>query len=674
MLLSSNQPRSVYLVATLLLLSATAFLPRQHFLHQNAATTTTSTQLFYSPLHIASPEEVLKLFAKRNAVILDVRSQAEIDLQGLIQTHGRPWVQVGCTAMECPSLPSAARSLFHSHSMPIIVHCSTGSRAAKAKQILDDMGYTQVVNAGAFTDLDYLQKAADRNREESHAEATAEFLGARGMGGMNKPLDPGTFMVDHSPVRGDGYGGASFESYEETFEPMVGPRGQSYKKKEEAKVYKNNRPNEPAFIDVDIEGKSPGVEEEEEEEEQVKEELPTIDMTDVMEEATGPPMTTEEGNDSYSREIPDLRKGRAKAAPEKKPEKTDKQSLRDRIKAMTERLSNSFGMDDAEEEEKEEEDLPQQQNNEEPTTPTMHSPAQEEQPPAKEESTEPPIRMDVAELVEEEPPRNGQESNLDNGKAAPLIDPWNDIRQPQSPSSHNTAHQEHYNSLFSDNSNQIENMNAQGEITHHTPAEVLVDRNNNGHTVNPHHVEVEVETDPFFANNLEEEVWKDEAKPIPPLDPWADPTNFPPRAPVEPILGVQPLDHGLEMDPSSSLKGGVRDGISIDPKNVEVPVGGYVDGWGFTPGMDPMAVAELEEEIQEVLEEDNHESEVQEEEQLQHASINSPVDPADSFVAMDSSIDPWVEENKPQAYQHVKGVNSPDEPGQFFTRFNTMGP
>ena len=101
-----SKPSSSVWIALLLLTSATAFLPLPR------TTTTTTTRLFLTPVHIATPDEVLALFARPDAVILDVRSQPEIDTQGLIQTNGRPWVQTSCTAMECPSLPGAAHTMF----------------------------------------------------------------------------------------------------------------------------------------------------------------------------------------------------------------------------------------------------------------------------------------------------------------------------------------------------------------------------------------------------------------------------------------------------------------------------------------------------------------------------------------------------------------------------------
>jgi hypothetical protein len=71
----------------------------------------TSTRIFLTPAYISSADEVLRIFAMPNSMILDVRTQPEIDTQGLIQTNGR-WLQTSCSPMECPSLAGAARTMF----------------------------------------------------------------------------------------------------------------------------------------------------------------------------------------------------------------------------------------------------------------------------------------------------------------------------------------------------------------------------------------------------------------------------------------------------------------------------------------------------------------------------------------------------------------------------------
>ena len=46
---------------------------------------------------------------------------------------------------------------------PIVIHCASGMRAGKAKEILEAQGYTNVLNAGGYSGLGYLQEAASKN-------------------------------------------------------------------------------------------------------------------------------------------------------------------------------------------------------------------------------------------------------------------------------------------------------------------------------------------------------------------------------------------------------------------------------------------------------------------------------------------------------------------------------
>ena len=72
-----------------------------------------NTVRYFTSVHIATPDQVLNIFNKPGAIILDVRSQPEIDTQGCIQTWDKNlWVQVSCTPTECPSLPGAAEKMF----------------------------------------------------------------------------------------------------------------------------------------------------------------------------------------------------------------------------------------------------------------------------------------------------------------------------------------------------------------------------------------------------------------------------------------------------------------------------------------------------------------------------------------------------------------------------------
>jgi len=65
----------------------------------------------------------------------------------------RPYLVLGITATH--SCSSVVLMLFHhnSSSAPIVIHCRSGRRAVKAKEVLKSHGYENVANAGGLHDL-----------------------------------------------------------------------------------------------------------------------------------------------------------------------------------------------------------------------------------------------------------------------------------------------------------------------------------------------------------------------------------------------------------------------------------------------------------------------------------------------------------------------------------------
>jgi phage shock protein E len=58
-----------------------------------------------------------------------------------------------CTPNDAALLQMTASNLLPSKTTPILVHCAAGRRAAKAKEVLDELGYETVVNGGGFDDV-----------------------------------------------------------------------------------------------------------------------------------------------------------------------------------------------------------------------------------------------------------------------------------------------------------------------------------------------------------------------------------------------------------------------------------------------------------------------------------------------------------------------------------------
>ncbi|CAB9513419.1 Rhodanese-like protein [Seminavis robusta] len=162
MVLLKKSPSALFAVTALMFLARST----RAFLRPSLPSRLLSTRHFFStpsPLDIGSPEEVLQVFNKPNAVILDVRSQPEIDSDGKIATSGDDkWLQVNCTPAACPDLEDTANEAFPNKDTPVVIHCASGMRAGKAKEILEELGYSNVINAGGYRDLDYLQEAASQ--------------------------------------------------------------------------------------------------------------------------------------------------------------------------------------------------------------------------------------------------------------------------------------------------------------------------------------------------------------------------------------------------------------------------------------------------------------------------------------------------------------------------------
>jgi rhodanese-related sulfurtransferase len=109
---------------------------------------------------LATPEEIRTLLANDDTVILDVRGPEEILETGYWKTKrpsdGRPhrWIQLACTRTEAPLLELTMDSLLDAKDQPILIHCKSGKRAGLAKRVLEKAGYTNVWNAGGWSDVE----------------------------------------------------------------------------------------------------------------------------------------------------------------------------------------------------------------------------------------------------------------------------------------------------------------------------------------------------------------------------------------------------------------------------------------------------------------------------------------------------------------------------------------
>lgn len=106
---------------------------------------------------VATPDEIQAALQNDKTTIVDVRSQEEILATGYLRTSydGMPhaWVHMQCTPDQAELLKLSATNLIRDKQAPVLIYCGSGKRAAKAKEVLETMGYETVLNGGGWTDV-----------------------------------------------------------------------------------------------------------------------------------------------------------------------------------------------------------------------------------------------------------------------------------------------------------------------------------------------------------------------------------------------------------------------------------------------------------------------------------------------------------------------------------------
>ena len=90
------------------------------------------------------PAQAKQLIAQ-GATVVDVRTPDEFSGGHLPQATNVPIQSFEVAAVD--------KLVGGDKTKPVVVYCAKGSRAAKAQQVLEDAGYTRVVNGGGFDDL-----------------------------------------------------------------------------------------------------------------------------------------------------------------------------------------------------------------------------------------------------------------------------------------------------------------------------------------------------------------------------------------------------------------------------------------------------------------------------------------------------------------------------------------
>lgn len=96
--------------------------------------------LFIGGLFLAYGQDSKQITSFEDVVLIDVRTPGEFK-QGSVE---------GAINVPLSSIQSNTSALPNDKNDKIVVFCLSGSRSAQAKLILQDMGYTQVVNGGTY--------------------------------------------------------------------------------------------------------------------------------------------------------------------------------------------------------------------------------------------------------------------------------------------------------------------------------------------------------------------------------------------------------------------------------------------------------------------------------------------------------------------------------------------
>jgi phage shock protein E len=88
----------------------------------------------------------LKALQHTNTVLIDVRTEQEF-AEGALP---------GATRIETENLAERIAAIAPDKDAPVVLYCRSGRRAEAAQDLLQELGYSQVINAGGYQDLNGL--------------------------------------------------------------------------------------------------------------------------------------------------------------------------------------------------------------------------------------------------------------------------------------------------------------------------------------------------------------------------------------------------------------------------------------------------------------------------------------------------------------------------------------
>ena len=135
-------------------------------LHQSYARNAASRSMAAPGVDVAPVDAIRRALEDPSTTLIDARSVGEIEQHGYYHNDNnndfvRRWVHAEATPQNAPLLQVAAAALLPDKQAPVVIYCGSGIRATTCKTVLEQQGYTNVLNAGGLADLKQAMRDAE---------------------------------------------------------------------------------------------------------------------------------------------------------------------------------------------------------------------------------------------------------------------------------------------------------------------------------------------------------------------------------------------------------------------------------------------------------------------------------------------------------------------------------
>jgi phage shock protein E len=127
----------------------------QHKPHASIHYTNNKKPLAAAPdVTVASASDLREALQNPATTVVDARSLEELQATGIFCNDGQcKWIHAPASKVNAPLLELAATALLPDLDAPVVIYCALGYRAASSKRVLEEMGYSNVLNAGGLDDI-----------------------------------------------------------------------------------------------------------------------------------------------------------------------------------------------------------------------------------------------------------------------------------------------------------------------------------------------------------------------------------------------------------------------------------------------------------------------------------------------------------------------------------------